>query len=149
MMDLKERRLLLADDDADDCRFFKEALEDLREPAQLHTVSNGIQLMQYLNQGINLPHLVFLDINMPGQSGMDCLLAIKADPGLKHIPVIIFTTSLDHALAMQLYQTGAHYYVRKPGGFAELKSVISKVLLLTNNGMTAQPSMVNFLINSY
>ena len=58
--------LLLADDDSDDCFFFKEALEELTISAKLTTVNDGVQLMKLLSTtGTPLPDALFLDLNMP------------------------------------------------------------------------------------
>ena len=62
--------LLLADDDADDCMFFKEALEELPVAAKLITVNDGVQLMNHLiNENSQLPDALYLDLNMPRKNG--------------------------------------------------------------------------------
>ena len=88
--------ILLADDDIDDCIFFKEALEDLPFSATLFTVSDGVQLMNYLSAKTDiLPDALFLDLNMPRKSGYECLSEIRSVDKLKDIPIFIFSTSLD------------------------------------------------------
>src|SRR4051812_1809722 len=113
-MDVKQH-LLLADDDNDDCIFFKEALEELPVNASLKIVKDGVELMQSLNE-VNgkLPDVLFLDLNMPRKTGYECLDEIKLNHKLKNLPVIIFSTSFDHDVVDALYKKGAHYYVRKP-----------------------------------
>ena len=62
--------ILLADDDADDRMFFKDAMEEIKIRTEVSFVNDGLQLMNYLNQpDIRLPHVVFLDLNMPIKSG--------------------------------------------------------------------------------
>ena len=88
--------ILLADDDTDDCIFFKEALDELPLSTQLTTVYDGEQLMHLLTQNTGkLPNVVFLDINMPRKKGCQCLYEIKRDDKLKQLPVVVFSTSFD------------------------------------------------------
>lgn len=69
---------LLADDDVDDRTFFKNALEAIPLQTHLSIVSDGYQLMDFLMDNIEqLPHVLFLDINMPGKNGYECLAEIK------------------------------------------------------------------------
>ena len=75
--------IILADDDEEDCLFFKDALEELQLPIKLTWVQNGENLMQLLNTKKDLPNLVFLDINMPGKNGFASLTEIKNDEDLK------------------------------------------------------------------
>ncbi len=114
--------LWLADDDADDCMFFKEALDELPLDSSLVTVNNGEELMRALaTKSTTLPDVLFLDLNMPRKTGFECLSEIKRNEGLKSIPVIIYSTSLDLAVVNLLYEKGAHHYIRKPGEFSDLK----------------------------
>lgn len=94
--------IILADDDTDDCLFFKEALEELPESTHLTTVYDGEQLMQQLNQNAcELPYVVFMDINMPRKKGCQCLYEIKHDDILKHLPIVMFSTSFDREVVNQ------------------------------------------------
>ena len=138
--------ILLADDDTDDCLFFKDAVEELKLPVQLTTVHDGEELMHHLLSIANLPHAIFLDLNMPRKSGFECLAKIKSDPTLKNIPVVIFSTSYDLEKANLLYDEGAHYYICKPSDFEELKIVLHRAItLLSQNNL--QVSKENFYIN--
>ena len=140
--------LLLADDDIDDCCFFEDALNELPISATLSTVNHGVQLMQYLSaKSGSLPDLLFLDLNMPLKSGMECLLEIKQDEKLKHLPVIIFSTSLNNDVVDLLYQKGALYYIRKPGEYNKLKKVILDVLTLVAKNNTTQPARDKFILH--
>ncbi len=101
-------QLLLADDDDDDCFLFEEALSEIPVTTQLTTVHNGEQLMQLLTKTTDtLPHLLFLDLNMPRKNGFQCLNEIKQNEKLKNLPVIIFSTSCQDDVAEQLYKEGA------------------------------------------
>ncbi|MEO7531116.1 MAG: response regulator, partial [Sediminibacterium sp.] len=101
-------QLLLADDDKDDCDLFKDALDELPVSAQLETVHDGEQLMQLLvSKKDQLPQLIFLDLNMPRKNGFECLSEIKHNESLKHLPVIVFSTSFDIDIVNLLYANGA------------------------------------------
>jgi len=145
-MDLIKHNLLLADDDIDDCIFFKEVLEELPVESFLTTVKDGVELMKFLNTA-NLPDVLFLDLNMPRKTGHECLSEIKKDQKLKHLPVIIFSTSFDHVVANALYDKGAHYYIRKPAEFSKLKKIIHEALTLTSAPRRPQPAKENFVLN--
>lgn len=128
--------ILLAEDDMDDRFFFDKALKEIPVATQLSTVNNGEELMQYLtlNTG-QLPDVVFLDLSMPRKTGFECLAEIKENEKLKKLTVIMFTTSftrgfdLEENLRNTLIRMGAHDYIRKPGGFEELKEVIQQALM--------------------
>lgn len=147
-MNITPHQLLLADDDSDDCLFFKEALDELKIANTLETVNDGVELMKYLtNNTGQLPHMLFLDLNMPRKSGLECLLEIKSSDKLQQLPVIIISTSLNTEVVNLLYQKGAHYYIRKPGEFSKLKDVVLEALTLTSQNNFQQPARANFVLD--
>jgi len=146
-MNKEHYNLLLADDDEDDCLFFKEALDEITVSATLSMVHDGVQLMDYLrNHSPNFPDVIFLDLNMPRKNGLECLTEIKNDPNLKTLPVIIFSTSLDSEIVDNLYQKGASFYIRKPGDFSKLKLVITKALTQASENNFKQPERASFIL---
>lgn len=137
----KNIHLLLADDDKDDCLFFKEALEELQLPTTLTVVHDGEKLMQKLANEPDVPFdVLFLDLNMPRKNGFASLKEIKLDKKFKHFPVIIFSTSYDKKSADLLYLDGALHYICKPVDFYHLKKVILQVIeLVSGEGITQPP----------
>lgn len=128
-MPAKNLNILLADDDVDDCHFFKEALGFLPQTTALTTVHDGDELMLYLTENTEqLPHVLFLDINMPRKNGFECLSEIKQTSKLKDLPVVMFSTSKAPDEINILFKTGADVYIRKPGNFAQLVQVINHAL---------------------
>ncbi len=126
-MNTKHLNILLADDDLDDCNFFKHALEELSPSAQLTTVHDGEELMNYLSENSSRNEgtdVLFLDINMPRKTGLECLSEIKRDPKLKDIPVVMFSTSNSWDTINMLFKSGSDVYIHKPSDFAQLKQVI-------------------------
>src|SRR5258706_5266595 len=130
--------LLLADDDRDDCLFFAEALEELALSTHLTTVHDGEQLMRLLEKKTEqLPHVLFLDLNIPRKNGLECLSEIRLNEKLKRLFVIIFSTSSELDIVNTLYKNGAHHYIRKPAEFSQLKKVIRKALTILTDRMPA------------
>ncbi|MBC7382429.1 MAG: response regulator [Bacteroidia bacterium] len=147
MNDTTSIHILLADDDKDDCLFFKDVIEELSFSVSLTIVQDGEQLMQHLvTVSTNLPYALFLDMNMPRKNGLKCLTEIKNHSTLKNLPVIVFSTSYDAEKAIQLYNTGAYYFICKPSDFEELKKVIHQAILLVKQN-DEQASKEKFLIN--
>lgn len=144
----QQYNLLLADDDEDDCDFFKEALDELLLPTSLVTVNDGVQLMDFLSESgaENLPDILFLDLNMPRKNGLECLSEIKQLKEYKNLPVIIFSTSLDRDIVDLVYGKGAVYYIQKPGEFSKLKKVIGSVLSIASENNFKQPARENFIL---
>ena len=140
------KHIFLADDDEDDRLLFKDAVDELKLPVLITTVNDGEQLMKYLSQvETNLPDALFLDLNMPRKNGFACLKEIKSSKSLSVIPVIIFSTSYEPGIVELLYDQGAHYYIRKPADFGELKKVIDRTFTLLQE-TSMQPPKEKFLI---
>ena len=149
-MKLNELNILLADDDTDDCLFFKEAIAELIEPANFTAVHDGEQLMQLLSQETTvLPDVIFLDLNMPRKNGFECLAEIKQNKKLQKLPVIIFSTSFEQEVVNLLYQNGAQYFIRKPAAFALFQKIILHTLtLIIHTEKIKQPGIEGFVLNA-
>jgi len=146
-MNIKQLNILLADDDTDDCFFFKEALDELLLSTNLTVVNDGEQLMQLLISETNeFPDVLFLDLNMPRKNGFECLSEIKLSKKLNQLPVIIFSTSFEQEVVNQLYQNGAQYFIRKPSEFSQFKKIIQQSLALIAQENISQPTRENFVI---
>ena len=110
-------------------------------------VKDGVELMEYLVQSKNvMPHVLFLDLNMPRKNGLDCLKEMKESEKLSRIPVIIYSTSADQKAIDQLYAGGAHLYIQKPTEFSKLKEVISAALSQSELNLSQRPEKDKFLI---
>jgi CheY-like chemotaxis protein len=139
--------ILLADDDADDCLFFKEALRGSTLTSHLTTVPDGEHLMHLLkNETQTLPDVLFLDLNMPRKNGFECLSEIKSTSRLKLLPVIVFSTSFEKEVVNQLFQNGAQYFIRKPSEFSQFKRIIIQTLLIMAEENTPPSTRENFVI---
>lgn len=128
-MNSNQLNILLADDDTDDCIFFKQALDELTIPTSLTSVNDGEQLMKHLsNNEHQLPDVIFLDINMPRKNGIECLSEIKQNTTLNNIPVVMFSTTNAWDTINMLFKSGAHVYIHKPSDFSQLKQIIHHAL---------------------
>ena len=146
-MSLNSLNVLLADDDVDDCIFFRQALDELHLTTKLIAVHDGEQLMQLLNEvEYRLPHVLFLDINMPRKNGFECLAEIKLSLKLQGLPVIVFSTSFEQEVVNRLYKNGAQHFIRKPSEFSQFKKIIHHTLSLITPGNVSQPSPENFVL---
>lgn len=149
MNDTTPINILLADDDKDDCMFFKEALEEIQLKTTLTTVHNGEQLMHLLNlDSSEIFHILFLDLNMPRKNGFACLTEIKSSKNLKKLPVIIFSTSYDKEKAELLYKNGAQHYICNPSDFSTLKKEIHQAITNAATGNNLQPPKEIFLLSN-
>lgn len=128
--------ILLADDDKDDRFFFEKALKDIPIATHITMVKDGEELMAYLEKNLeDLPDVIFLDLSMPRKNGFECLTEIKENEKLKHLRVVMFSTSYtrdkNYELGMinTLYKIGAADFIRKPDDFTQLKKIIHDSLI--------------------
>lgn len=122
--------IVLADDDADDRDLFSEALANSGTKVKMETARDGVELIELLRSKNKLPELIFLDLNMPNKNGRDCLIEIRNSEELKHIPVVIYSTSSSRMDIDFTYENGANLFVSKPSSFRELVQTAKKVMAL-------------------
>jgi CheY-like chemotaxis protein len=121
--------ILLADDDEGDRLVFTDAFSELTLNTVVNTVNDGIELMQRLKRiDLRLPHLLFLDLNMPPKNGLECLKEIKTIANLQNIFVAIYSTSDSEKDMEDTFNTGANIFITKPTDFKELKQVLEKAV---------------------
>ena len=136
--------ILMAEDDTDDIFLLAETLKSLGCEGELHSVKDGVELMDYLHRRgryadldlYSLPALLLLDLNMPRKDGRQALREIKADPNLKKIPVVIWTTSDLQEDRVHCSEAGADGYVTKPNSYGGL---IDEIRRLCKNWIQASP----------
>lgn len=122
--------VLLIDDDADDVSLFLEALAETGHSVYGFSIDNGPEALEKLSSGtIDVPDLIFLDINLPGMNGWDCLTLLKTTEKLRHIPVIIYSTSSHTREADKAERLGATGFLTKPYDYKELTSILQTILI--------------------
>ncbi len=127
------KRILYAEDDPRDVELTLAALEECGLANQVVVVSDGQQVLDYLEKlkspgsGARLPVMVLLDLKMPKRDGIEVLAAMKKDPALRAIPVVMLTSSKEETDLVKSYQLGVNSYVLKPVDFAEFVSVVKQL----------------------
>lgn len=122
--------ILMADDDDDDYVLTQKALKESKLLNTLVRVTDGEELLDYLYQRGDYeksavrPGVILLDLNMPRKDGREALKEIKADPQLRNIPVVIFTTSNAEEDVYRTYQLGSNSFITKPVTFESLIAVM-------------------------
>jgi CheY-like chemotaxis protein len=124
--------VLLVEDDPGDVLMTKEAFEDYKLQNTLHVVNDGAEAMDFLRrQGEHTqaprPDLVLLDLNLPRMDGREVLQAIKSDPELASIPVVVLTTSEAEEDVLRSYSLHANAYVTKPVDFERFIQVVRQI----------------------
>src|SRR5690348_2095731 len=108
--------ILMADDDIDDLELIEEAVRDFRSDVQLHKVTNGKAVLEYLENQPDgqLPCLIILDYNMPELNGSEVLSLLSKMPRYKHVSKVIFSTSNAPMHVSECKNNGAVDYFVKP-----------------------------------
>lgn len=140
--------ILLADDDEDDRLFFRDAFDEIKINTRVETVNDGVELMDYLARpGITLPHILFLDLNMPRKNGMDCLRELKRIDYLKDIAVVIYSTSASDQDIEETFVQGANVYLKKPNDFKTLRKTLEAVITTNWQYQTSGLNRNNFILS--
>lgn len=114
--------VLMADDDAEDCMLATEAFGESGADAAFSCVGDGVELMGYLSErsrseAAQLPDLILLDLNMPKKDGRKALIEIQSESSLRHIPIVILTTSKEVRDMDSAMKAGAKSFITKPATF--------------------------------
>src|SRR5262245_38057671 len=125
---MKRRTVLYAEDDPRDRLLVSEAFKEGGLGEDLRFVEDGEELFDYLRHrgrytdpaAAPVPALLLLDLRLPRMDGREVLRELRGDPALRHIPVIVFTTSNEVHDITSLYELGATSFITKPGSFTAL-----------------------------
>jgi CheY-like chemotaxis protein len=140
-------RILLADDDEGDRLLFIEAMGALDINNIVSTCNNGMQLMEYLKkENAILPHLIFLDLNMPRKNGLECLKEIRSDEKFKTISIAVYSTSAAENDIDEAFRSGANVYIKKPNNFTILKQLLCKAVSASYLHQDASFDRENFFL---
>lgn len=123
-------RILLVEDNPADVDLVQELLQDGRVEVEVAVARDGIQASELLAAGSpdgGLPDLVLLDLNLPKRNGHEVLAEIRSNEDLRHLPVVVLTSSDDDADIASSYQLGASSYVTKPVGFAVYQRTVESI----------------------
>lgn len=129
---MKAIEILLVEDNPGDARLTREALSMSKVRNNLHRASDGEEAMRFLRHegafgGVPTPDLILLDLNLPRRDGREVLEDIKSDPQLKHIPVVILTSSQAEEDILRSYRLHANCFITKPVDLEQLTKVVQGI----------------------
>ncbi len=140
-------RVLLTDDDEDDRLIFKEILDEMDKNITVWIMNDGKQLMDFLTKETNpLPHIIFLDLNMPNMNGIECLKEIRSKEKYNDISIAIYSTSASEKDIEETLLHGANIYITKPAAYSELKKVLKKSLTAVRLNLNSDFDRSNFVL---
>ncbi len=124
--------ILLVEDNPGDVRLTVEALKEGRVCNHLSVAGDGVEALAFLRrQGryadAHRPDLILLDLNLPRKDGRETLAEIKTDPGLRHIPVVVLTTSEAESDVLKAYGLHANCYIVKPVDLEQFLQVVRSI----------------------
>lgn len=123
------KNLLIVDDDPDDVDFLCKAILQVDTSIQCFDTWNGEEALRLLQSNeLPLPDLIFADLNMPRVNGKEFLQRVKQDDRLRHIPVVIYSTSAYRADPQELKVLGAKRFFTKPSFLKEWNSIVKDIL---------------------
>ena len=146
-MKIDELHIVLAEDDRDDRLFFKNAFKSLKINNKLTICEDGIALMDYLKDIEPLPHILFLDLNMPGKSGMECLKELRANAKYTDLSIAIYTSLKSLTINEETLIAGANIFIRKPNEPAALQKILQEVVYINWQYMADGLSKENFMLS--
>lgn len=128
-VDAKTKTIFLVEDNRADIRLIQEALKSTAAQCEIVVVRDGMEAMAYLRQdgdyaGAVRPDLILLDLNLPKKDGREVLAEIKADPSLKHIPVVVLTTSRNEEDIFKSYDLHVNCYISKSRNLSQLFKIV-------------------------
>lgn len=125
------KRIVLAEDNANDVELTMSALRENNVANEVVVVRDGAEALDYLykrngytDRPGNNPALLLLDLKMPKIDGIEVLRQVKTDPALKTIPVVVLTSSREEEDLLRTYDLGVNAYVVKPVDFHEFVDAV-------------------------
>jgi CheY-like chemotaxis protein len=135
--------VVLADDDLDHAVLFQRVLNQVDPSKQLSIVTDGEQLMELLS--LQVPQLLFLDLNMPCKHGFECLQEIRKNARLNDMNVVVYTSSTEMTNIQRSYIHKADLYMVKPFSTSQLQHALESVFKLEWRN---QPGLRHYYINN-
>ncbi len=128
----KTYQILMVEDNLAHVRLIQEGFKNSKGSYQINSVDNGVDAIAYLRQQPPFteaprPDLVLLDLNLPRKDGREVLAEIKTDPHLKHIPVLVLTTSKRPEDIQQSYYLHANCYIHKSHNLKQLFHLVEQI----------------------
>ncbi len=129
---MKPIEILLVEDNPGDARLAREALALSKVRNNIHHAKDGEEAIAFLRRegpfaAAPEPDLILLDLNLPRRSGREVLEEVKNDAGLKHIPIVVLTSSQAEEDIRNSYQLHANCFITKPVDLEQLNKVVQGI----------------------
>lgn len=149
MEEEEKMQIIIADDDEDDRNLFRQAIEELGHKVELKEFEKGDDLLDYLLQPetINLPHILFLDLNLLCIKYENCLKNIRKNAKFQDMSIAIYSTSNSEKDIHESFIGGANIYITKPNDYEILKKSLREVLKINWQFHTSGLSKDTFLFS--
>jgi CheY-like chemotaxis protein len=145
LMNKSKINILIADDDSDNVQMLVEVLTEIIPGFEFFRVKNGLECIYNLKSA-DKPDIIFLDLNIPLKSGIECLRDIKNQGLLPDTPVIVYSTSHNIKDIDAAYKYGARGYLVKPDSYGKLKQLIKIILKKLGEPLKRELEKANFVI---
>jgi len=126
-MKLKNKAILLVEDDHVDVLTTRRALKEIHVTNPLAVCENGEDAIDWLRCADELPCIILLDLNMPIMNGIEFLQSVKGDPRLRRIPVVVLTTSEEQEDKVRSFDLGVAGYMAKPVDYRRFVEVMRSI----------------------
>jgi chemotaxis family two-component system response regulator Rcp1 len=129
---VKPIEIMLVEDSPGDAELVLDFLEHSKVKNNIHWTKDGETAMAFLHRegehaGKPMPDLILLDLNLPGKDGREVLAEIKSDSQLKHIPVVVLTSSKSEEDILRSYRLQANCYITKPVDIEQFMRVVRAI----------------------
>jgi CheY-like chemotaxis protein len=123
-----QQHILLVEDDDIDAMTVRRTLREIGAPNPLDRATDGERALAFLRDPANpRPGLILLDLNMPRMNGIEFVAALKNDPGLRVIPVVVLTTSSEEGDRLAAFHNSVAGYMVKPVDYPQFVGVMSLI----------------------
>jgi two-component system, chemotaxis family, response regulator Rcp1 len=134
--------VLVVEDEPADVALLQLAFEQCSQLPNVDIVNNGEQALSWLRKHPSNPDWVLLDLNLPRMGGKEVLRELRKDPRLGHLPVVVFSSSINVQDVTECYELGANCYVEKPYEFTKLVELLESLARFWRNARLQHPQPV-------
>jgi CheY-like chemotaxis protein len=125
------KTVILIDDDPDDLEILKDAISSLQPDAHCISFALPVEAVRVVSEElVVIPDYFFIDINMPGMTGDECLNLLRQKKEFRNSVMTILSTSIPPAVSRTLKNLGADYTFEKPSTISDYSKIVSQVLQL-------------------
>ncbi|MCH7410596.1 response regulator [Belliella sp. DSM 111904] len=140
--------ILLVEDCEIDQMFFKKAIESISMKTKLVILNDGEELMKYLGKEIDFkPHILFLDIQLPKKSGLECLKEIRLNSKWSELCIVIYSNSKNDIDVEKAFVNGANIFLNKPNEIDKLVEAVKRVFSINWQYLTSSMNRDTFIMN--